>query len=196
MAGEFWALARVGRSIVDWPRLQRFYAEGPNVPETDSKDRSATKTSPPGSAPIETQWRCPECLHANTEKPTAPGAGPWVCSQCGETQPAHLDAINDDGRIVACPVCSCADIYRQRDFNRKLGIGIIAVGAVLAPFTKFLSLIVCGAIDFLIFRFVPEVVICYHCHATFRHYPGAGEAPLFDLNISDKYIPVERERGW
>jgi hypothetical protein len=141
-------------------------------------------------------WRCPKCLKPNDTQPSGDGLDGWKCSGCGDTQPAYPEAFNADGRLVKCPVCGCPDLYRQRDFNRKLGIGLIVIGAVLAPFTYYLSLPLFAGIDFLIYYFVPDVVVCYHCQASLRGYPGMEAIPPFDLNISDKYIPIERERGW
>ena len=74
--------------------------------------------------------------------------------------------------------------------------GIILVGAALAPFTYFISLVVCALIDFGIYHLVGDCVVCYHCHAILRGYAGADEVESFDLNTSDKYIDIERERGW
>lgn len=142
------------------------------------------------------QWRCPACLKPNEAQPADEGVGPWKCGSCGEEQAAHPEAMSGEGKLVKCPVCGCPDLYRQRDFNRKLGIGLIVVGAVLAPFTYYISLPVFAGIDFLIYYFVPDVVVCYHCQAAIRGYAGTEDVPLFDLNVSDKYIPIERERGW
>lgn len=161
----------------------------------------ATETMCPAALPATSlrrsvQWRCLKCLKPNEERVEGSGAGPWKCSSCGEIQPERPEAVGPEGNLKRCPCCGCPDLYRQRDFNRKIGIGIIVVGALLAPFTHYLSLPLFAAVDFLIFYFVPDVVICYHCQAAFRGYPGIRDVPAFDLNVSDKYIPIERERGW
>jgi hypothetical protein len=142
------------------------------------------------------QWRCPACLKPNDTEATGVGSGPWKCTSCGEVQPAQPETVTVEGHLMGCPRCGCPDLYRQRDFNRRLGVGLIVVGAVLAPFTHYISLPVFAGIDFLIYYLVPDVVICYHCQAAIRGYPGTKEIAAFDLNISDKYIVVERERGW
>ncbi|MCH8333360.1 hypothetical protein IIC65_05455 [Candidatus Sumerlaeota bacterium] len=144
----------------------------------------------------EIQWRCPACLGANREKPSAPGTGPWTCRTCGETQPDRPDSISPEGAMRACPVCGCPDLYRQRDFNRKLGVAIVIVGAALAPFTRFISLAACALIDFALYLLVAQIAVCYHCRSIFRGYPEIGKTQPFDLNTSDKYIEIERRRGW
>lgn len=156
------------------------------------------------STPTEAQWRCFKCLHPNRTAAEGPATGPWVCENCGEELPAHPETIDASGEIAACPVCSCPDLYRQRDFNRKIGIAIIVVGAVvsigagvlISPWLTYILLTAFALIDFVIYRRVPECVVCYHCQAILRGYPGTSEIEPFDLNISDKYLEIERQRGW
>jgi ribosomal protein S27AE len=152
----------------------------------------------------EAQWRCFKCLHPNRLASHTTMTGPWACGKCGQTEPARPETLGADGNIKACPVCGCPDLYRQRDFNRKIGIGIIVVGAVISigagvlisPWLTYILLTAFALVDFLIYRRVPECVVCYHCQAIFRGYPGTAEVETFDLNISDKYLEIERQRGW
>lgn len=145
---------------------------------------------------LSVQWRCLKCLALNETQPAAPGVGPWTCAKCGETEAAHTEALRGDGTIKSCPCCGCPDLYRQRDFNRKLGAGIVLAGMALAPFTMYTSIIACLLIDVAIYRFTPEVVCCYYCHAILRGYPGTEKVEPFELITSEKYIGAERERGW
>lgn len=128
-------------------------------------------------------------------------AGPWKCTHCSRDFPAQPAAISGAGELKRCPFCGCRDLYRQRDFNRKLGIAIIALGVLIGLLSRsflilFIMLNVVALIDFIIYRLVPEVVVCYHCQAVMRGYPGAENVAPFDLNISDKYLEIERRRGW
>lgn len=152
------------------------------------------------NSPPDVQWRCTACLAVNeSSRPDETAA--WVCSGCGRGTPAHPEALDAEGRIAACPVCGCRDIYRQRDFNRKLGLAIIIAGAVGAalipnPFLKLASLVACALVDLAIYMMIPDVVGCYHCQAVCRGYQGTAEVGPYDLNISDKYLDIERRRGW
>jgi hypothetical protein len=67
-----------------------------------------------------------------------------------------------------CAVCSSARLYRQRDFNRFLGIVVVVVGAVLVPFTYGISLPVVFLIDLILYRRVAEMAVCYLCRAEYR----------------------------
>jgi DNA-directed RNA polymerase subunit RPC12/RpoP len=145
---------------------------------------------------IEIQWRCLKCGRANEDRPAPPGVGPWKCVGCGATAPAQPNALDAEGRLRACPACGCPDLYRHRDFNRKLGLAIVVAGAIAAWFVGFWVLLAFIAVDFAIYHAVGDVAVCYHCHAILRGYPGIDAVEPFDLNVSDKYIEVERERGW
>lgn len=67
-----------------------------------------------------------------------------------------------------CAVCSSTRLYRQRAFNRFLGLVVVAVGAVLVPFTYGISLPVVFLIDLILYRRVPEMAVCYLCRAEYR----------------------------
>lgn len=155
-------------------------------------------------SPLEVQWRCLKCLRRNLARPDPPGQGPWSCVHCGEQAAAHPEALGLEGRIVACPVCGCPDLYRQRDFNRRLGVAIMILAAVGA-FTlgaffgmglTYALLVAFALLDLVIYRALSDIAVCYHCRAIARRYPGIDQVPPFDLNISDKYIAIERKRGW
>lgn len=145
---------------------------------------------------LEAHWRCQKCLRANQTRMAPPGAGPWTCEGCGEVWPVRAEAVGPGGELRSCPVCTCPDLYRQRDFNRKLGIAIIILGAVLAPATHYISLVLFALIDFGIYWITSNVAVCHHCRSIFRRYPGIADLPPFDLNTSDKYLEIERKRGW
>ncbi len=145
---------------------------------------------------LSVQWRCPACLTVNEIAGQEKPEGPWPCSRCGAERTAQPGAWDADGHLGGCPVCGCRDLYRQRDFNRRLGLAVIIVGAALAPWTKFLSLVAAAGLDWFLYRWVGEVVVCYHCQAILRGLAGVERVPPFDLNVSDKYIEIERRRGW
>lgn len=145
---------------------------------------------------MEIQWRCLKCLKVNGGPAAPPGGGPFVCAGCSETSSPAPRALDAEGRLRGCPACGCPDIYRQRDFNPKLGAGIVLIGMALAPFTHYLSIVGCLLIDAGIYAFIPDAAVCYNCRAVMRGYPDLSSTPPFDLNISDKYIETERRRGW
>jgi hypothetical protein len=93
-----------------------------------------------------------------------------ACPNCGQVRPVSREGWTDgpDGRVETCPLCGCRHLYRQRDFSRALGCGLVVVGALLVPWTFGLSLAVCGLIDLWLYRRLKDVVVCYQCDTVYR----------------------------
>jgi hypothetical protein len=146
--------------------------------------------------------RCPKCdaaLPVNASRPDAPEA--ITCGACGREIPLALTpAVRADESVDRCPVCDGADFYVRKDFNPKVGITIVAMGAAIsAGFYWFKrDLIAYGIlaaatlIDLVIYGRLKEVTVCYRCHSEFR---GAYErtAKAFDLHTAD-VLELEYER--
>lgn len=86
------------------------------------------------------------------------------CSVCSRQYPIDESVKS----LEKCPICDCRRFYRQKDFPRIFGLGIIVVGAVLVPFTYGISLVVLSLIDWSIYKRVPTIAVCYMCRAEFR----------------------------
>ena len=91
--------------------------------------------------------------------------------------------------LDGCPVCGCEHLYRQKDFNRHLGVALVVVAVVLAYFTFGLSLLAVALVDWLLFPRIREVGICYQCKAVVRSDDKAviGTLPAFELGLHDYY---------
>lgn len=86
------------------------------------------------------------------------------CSACGKT--FSLPAAEFSWEH--CPLCECPHFYLQRDFNTALGCAIMLVAIGLVPWSYGLSLPVAALIDWLLYRRVPQLAVCYRCHARCR----------------------------
>ena len=66
---------------------------------------------------------------------------PATCAACGDGHDARRAgrAARRRGRSRRCPACGGRQLYVQRDFNQKVGLAVVIVGAALAPFTPFYS---------------------------------------------------------
>jgi hypothetical protein len=107
-----------------------------------------------------------------------------VCRHCGRDV-ALPDAPD---LLAACLACGCAELYRHRDFNQKLGLLLIAAGAVLClVLTSFLPLLVAAALDALLYFTLPDVAICYRCKAHHRGFANVRALPAFDLERHEHY---------
>lgn len=109
-----------------------------------------------------------------------PGGGEVVCPGCGTRR-----AVASDGwsarAVERCPLCGSEHLYRQRDFPRALGCLLVAIGALLVPWTYGLSLVVLSAVDFVLWYFLSEAVVCYLCDTVFRDARPSKRQREFDL---------------
>jgi hypothetical protein len=143
----------------------------------------------------EIAFTCPAC----GREAVAALDGRGRCLSCGAE--ARLDvppALGEHRVIDQCPVCRGAQLYVQRDFNQKAGLAIVVAGAVLAPFTPFYSsLIVAALVDAGLYALLPEITVCYRCHAHFRGFARNPRHKPFDLHLAEQYDvhPPPAERG-
>jgi hypothetical protein len=135
---------------------------------------------------MEIEFRCLDCRAINQEEDVE---STIVCRSCGKS---YGEFLEKDQRVPFCVICRCRDLYIQKDFNRKLGLGIVVVGAILAPFTKLISLFVCAFIDLILYLALPVITVCYRCHTIFRGFAKNPDHEGFNLGINDRYRAAER----
>jgi hypothetical protein len=146
--------------------------------------------------------RCPKCdaaLPVDASKPDAPDT--ISCGACDRQIPLGLTAaVRADEAVDRCPVCNGADFYVRKDFNPKIGITIVAVGAAISAgfywfkrdLIAYAILAAATLIDLVIYGRLKEVTVCYRCHSEFRgSYKRT--APAFDLHTADM-LELEYER--
>lgn len=125
----------------------------------------------------------------------------FLCSKCEQRlsraagEPAraceHCGAANDVvalGTAERCAACGHDELYFQKDFNRATGITLVVIGAILAPFTYFISLLLVTILDWTIWRLVKNVVVCYRCQAVHRGYDVPASVKPFDLATHDRHV--------
>ena len=134
------------------------------------------------------EWRCPAC-----EKPSQQdieGSASLTCQQCGHVQP-YATEVFEDGVVKepleACLCCGYERLFAQKDFNRKLGLGVVLIGAVLSPWTYGLSLLACMGLDYGLYHFVPEITVCYGCDAIHRGFEHNPLHRAHDPLLADRY---------
>jgi DNA-directed RNA polymerase subunit RPC12/RpoP len=130
-------------------------------------------------------FACRKCA-APVERAIAADAPPAPCTRCGEAVVLDASALAD-GRVVGCPVCGGEMLFKQKDFNQRVGLAVVVVAAVLAPFTWYASLGIAALVDALLYALAGEVVICYRvaCRAHVRGVPPGPKVGPFDLSIHD-----------
>jgi hypothetical protein len=133
----------------------------------------------------EIAFACPAC----GREALAGLDGKGRCPSCGaEASLSVPEGATRDRLVENCPACGSGNLYVQRDFNQKVGIAIVAVGAVLAPFTPYYgSLIAAALVDAGLYAVLPEITVCYRCHAHFRGFARNPRHAAFDLHIAEQY---------
>lgn len=132
---------------------------------------------------------CPAC-HARSEVTFAREAS---CPHCHAPLFGFVtDELASGNALDQCAVCGAAHLYRQKDFNRAVGIALVVVGVLLAYFTYGLSLLAVALLDWLLFRRVGEVGLCYRCGAQYRGSRLVDGLPAFDLQLHDYYRSLKK----
>jgi hypothetical protein len=126
---------------------------------------------------------CPRC-----EKRLGRDAGEASrpCDFCGV---ANDVVAPDAGAIIDhCAACGHQELYFQKDFNRRTGIALVVVGSIFVPWTYGLSLLGVTILDYIVWRIVKDVIVCYDCQAVHRGYAPNPALKPFDLVIHDRHV--------
>jgi hypothetical protein len=107
-----------------------------------------------------------------------------ACEHCG----AAASVTAPPSFIERCAACDHDELYFQKDFNRTTGVALVAVGAVFVPWTWGLSLLGVTILDYIVWRMVKDVIVCYRCQAVHRGYPPNPAFKPFDLVIHDRHV--------
>jgi DNA-directed RNA polymerase subunit RPC12/RpoP len=149
---------------------------------------------------MEVVVRCPKC-DAGLPVSAAEAPAGIKCGRCGREIPLSFsDAVRADRTVDRCPVCSGADFYIRKDFDPKIGLAVVIVGALISAAFYWFSRdliaygILAGAalIDLVVYGRLKTVTVCYRCHTEFRG-SYARTASGFDLHTAD-LLEQEYER--
>ncbi|MEM7309462.1 MAG: hypothetical protein AAF682_22460 [Planctomycetota bacterium] len=116
----------------------------------------------------------------------APAGLPRSIEVGGEPRELALDQLSDEGGLRGCLACRHPELFTQKDFPRAVGLVIVAVAAVLAPFTWYLSLVAAALLDAVLYLLAPEVVVCYVCGTRHRGFAESPRHPRFDREIDER----------
>jgi uncharacterized protein (DUF983 family) len=144
--------------------------------------------------------RCPKC-DAGLPLRGDEHAATIRCGRCGRDIPLKIsEPVQSDRGVDRCPVCDGADFYGRKDFDPKVGLTVVIIGALVSGgfywFGRDLIAygILAGAalIDLVVYGRLKDVTVCYRCHTEFRG-AHSGTAPAFDLHTADT-LEQEYER--
>lgn len=140
----------------------------------------------------------------------------WHCHSCKSEKPLKFsEEIRSSGKLDRCPLCDGNEFYAQKDFNRRIGMTLIVLGAsamfiMIAmdypSYWAYLPLGLAALVDRILYYFLPNVQVCYACDTVFKNF---GETPTpeeqeFNLATHDAYkywdkgkkkVPLLEDRG-
>ena len=123
------------------------------------------------------------------------------CGRCGADVRLDVsDEIRRDSSVDRCPVCSGTDFYIRKDFNPKVGLTVVIIGALISAvfywfeqdLIAYSILAAAALIDLVVYGRLKDLTVCYRCHSEFR---GSYQrtAAAFDLHTAD-VLEQEYER--
>ncbi|MFQ5719587.1 MAG: hypothetical protein ACE5IK_08540 [Acidobacteriota bacterium] len=136
---------------------------------------------------------CPLCQREADLKVAGDGR-PVICPHCQQEVLIQLgDIFFAKGTIDRCVICGETHLYRQRDFSQRAGCAILGLGAIggLALGIAFGIwwlwgvLLVIALLDAVLYRLIPDVIICYRCKAHYRKMTDNPDVGPFDLQLAD-----------
>jgi hypothetical protein len=144
--------------------------------------------------------KCPKC-DAGLPVPADEAPAAIKCGRCGHDIPLTLtQALREDRAVDGCAVCGGADFYTRKDFDPKVGLTVVVIGAAISAVFYWYERdliaysILGGAalIDLVVYGRLKDLTVCYRCHSEYR---GAYKrtAPAFDLHTAD-VLEQEYER--
>lgn len=110
------------------------------------------------------------------------------CEVCHNVQDINCTDSHVEGVLNECPVCSRQDFYKQKDFNRKIGVALFIVAAILSIWTYGLSLVGLWLVDHYLFQKLGLVAICYKCRTNFRKVSNIEEIRDYDHEMNDRIV--------
>lgn len=119
-----------------------------------------------------------------------------ACPHCKKPVVTRVDqSLRENHMVRNCVACGHDSLYIQKDFNRSVGVAIVVVGSLISvyflaenePFYSMLSLAITAAVDYLLYKMVGEVTVCYACHTIYRGFVKNPAHSTFDLKDLEKY---------
>ncbi len=110
------------------------------------------------------------------------------CDICKHVQDVKFTQEHEAGILKECPVCTRMDFYKQVDFNRKIGVALFVIAAILSIWTYGISLVVLWLADIFLLKRLALVAICYKCKTNFRKLANFNEIRDFDHEMNDRIV--------
>jgi len=117
--------------------------------------------------------KCPKC-DAGLPVHAADAPAAIKCGRCGCEIPLHVTAaVREDRSVDRCPVCGGAEFYIRKDFDPKLGLTVVIIGALISgifywygrDLIAYSILASAALIDLVVYGRLKDITVCYRCHS-------------------------------
>jgi hypothetical protein len=142
------------------------------------------------------QFTCKECGSGVHVYPSV-DAKKIQCDVCKTEQDVSFGQSEVDGVLKVCPCCQRPDFYSQKDFSRKVGVTLFVVAALIStwmlwkgmgPQWYLSTFIVLYLLDFILFRRLNQIAICYKCETIFRDVKNINQVTGFSHEMHDRIV--------
>ncbi len=141
---------------------------------------------------MEIQITCTQC-GSGVEVLPDHNAHKIECNICQQVMNVNFSQDQEQGILKECPVCTRQDFYKQKDFNRKIGVILFVIAAILSIWTYGLSLVILYLLDLFLFKKLALVAICYKCKTNFRRVKNIDEIRDFDHEMNDRIVYADHD---
>ena len=172
---------------------------------------TANSANPPSSSvpfcprtPASVQFLCPRCeeMFLCSARDLGAMEGRLSCPHCRLPLAGPGKSSVGTRAIDRCWVCGNEQFYIQKDFNRELGFMIVLFSAVIVSLVMLLidhifgvvCLMGIAAVDWMAYRMLANVTVCYLCQSIYRGLPLNPEHHGFYLGYEEKY--KKRRQEW
>ncbi len=139
------------------------------------------------------EYVCENCQKDNLKELSRP-EDKLVCAHCGNAVNVRLSqSMQSGGKVDRCVLCDKIRFYVQKDFNPRLGLLIFGIGVVFSYHTYGLTLLIATIIDFILYKVLKTVTICYHCRAIYRGFEEDPTHRGFDHNLAMSLVEKEQK---
>ena len=132
-------------------------------------------------------FTCPQCQSAIHVYPKVENSI-VKCDVCEHSFKAHFTHEHEKSLLKECPMCLRKDFYVQKDFNRKMGVFLFILAAILSVFTYGLSFVVLYLVDFFLFKKLPSIAVCYKCNTIFKGACNVNDITGFNHEMNDRIV--------
>ncbi|MEM7233380.1 MAG: hypothetical protein AAF517_14475 [Planctomycetota bacterium] len=147
------------------------------------------------------QCVCPHCDEEFFFLVTDRRAATICCPGCGATFPGSGDVPAESAPVERCLVCGNEEFYIQKDFNRQIGLWIVLTSFLIIFLvmlkwdhrTGIYCLFGLAAVDWIAYRLLPEVTVCYLCQSVYRRFPLHPKHRGFYLGDEEKYKKLRQD---